>query len=51
LRANLGDPAICATNEPDLLDIGAGHLCACHFRGPGAPEVPEPTATPGGGAA
>jgi peptide/nickel transport system ATP-binding protein/oligopeptide transport system ATP-binding protein len=39
LRANLGDPAICATTEPDLRDIGAGHLCACHFRGPGAPDV------------
>jgi peptide/nickel transport system ATP-binding protein/oligopeptide transport system ATP-binding protein len=38
LRRTLGDPAICATDEPALDDVGGGHLVACHFRGPGAPE-------------
>ena len=38
LRATLGNPDICATSEPALEDVGGGHLCACHFRGPGAPE-------------
>jgi oligopeptide/dipeptide ABC transporter ATP-binding protein len=36
VRANLGGPAICASQEPALVDLGgvrAGHLCACHFRG------------------
>ncbi|MGH2477712.1 MAG: ABC transporter ATP-binding protein [Candidatus Limnocylindrales bacterium] len=36
LRAELGDPAICAAQVPPLIDIGDDHLCACHFRGPGA---------------
>jgi peptide/nickel transport system ATP-binding protein/oligopeptide transport system ATP-binding protein len=40
LRADLGEPAICATDMPALRDIGAGHLCACHFRGPDAPSLP-----------
>jgi peptide/nickel transport system ATP-binding protein/oligopeptide transport system ATP-binding protein len=35
LRAELGDPTICATDIPSLDDIGGGHLCACHFRRPG----------------
>jgi peptide/nickel transport system ATP-binding protein/oligopeptide transport system ATP-binding protein len=39
LRASLGEPAICASDEPALRDIGADHQCACHFRGPGAPAV------------
>jgi oligopeptide/dipeptide ABC transporter ATP-binding protein len=34
LRASLGDPAICVTDVPPLDDVGGGHLCACHFRGP-----------------
>ena len=34
LRAELGDPAICATEVPALLDLGDDHLCACHFRTP-----------------
>ncbi len=33
LRARLGDPAICAAQEPPLADTGAGHLVACHFAG------------------
>jgi len=40
LRADLGEPAICATDMPTLRDIGADHLCACHFRGPDAPSIP-----------
>ncbi len=38
LRAELGDPELCATDEPLLREIAAtdgGHLCACHFRGAG----------------
>jgi oligopeptide transport system ATP-binding protein len=38
LRASLGDPTICVTDEPPLEDVGGGHLAACHFRGPRAPE-------------
>ncbi|MBA2372641.1 MAG: ATP-binding cassette domain-containing protein [Chloroflexi bacterium] len=38
LRAELGNPDICATQIPALEDIGEGHLCACHFRGPSAPS-------------
>jgi peptide/nickel transport system ATP-binding protein len=39
LRAELGDPELCATDEPPLEEIaaaGGGHLCACHFRGQAA---------------
>jgi hypothetical protein len=32
LRTELGDPAICAETIPPLIDLGGGHLCACHFR-------------------
>jgi peptide/nickel transport system ATP-binding protein/oligopeptide transport system ATP-binding protein len=39
LRASLGNPDVCVTSEPDLEDVGGGHLCACHFRGPNAPEA------------
>ena len=38
LRASLGNPDICVTSEPALQDVGGGHLCACHFRGPDAPQ-------------
>ncbi|MEX2184792.1 MAG: oligopeptide/dipeptide ABC transporter ATP-binding protein [Chloroflexota bacterium] len=34
LRAELGQPDICAAQVPDLIDLGGGHLCACHFRTP-----------------
>jgi peptide/nickel transport system ATP-binding protein/oligopeptide transport system ATP-binding protein len=37
LRASLGNPDVCVTTEPALEDVGGGHLCACHFRGPNAP--------------
>jgi oligopeptide/dipeptide ABC transporter ATP-binding protein len=36
LRAELGGPEICATTEPPLLDAGAHHFVACHFRGAAA---------------
>ena len=43
LRASLGNPDICVTNEPPLIELDPGaaagtapHLCACHFRGPDA---------------
>ncbi len=39
LRAELGDPPICAAEVPPLSDIGGGHQCACHFRGPGAEQA------------
>ena len=36
LRAELGNPDICAAEEPELLQIGASeHEVACHFRGAG----------------
>ena len=42
LRAELGGPNICVTDEPPLVELEprggvalvAPHLCACHFRGP-----------------
>jgi len=39
LRAELGGPDICWQQEPLLVDLGDEHLCACHFRGPGAAEA------------
>jgi oligopeptide/dipeptide ABC transporter ATP-binding protein len=39
LRAELGNPAICATTEPPLLDAGDGHLVSCHFRGAEADQT------------
>ena len=41
LRAQLGDPEICATEVPPLIDLGADHLCACHFRRPAGVPLPE----------
>lgn len=34
LRAELGDPEVCAGTVPPLIDLGGGHECACHFRTP-----------------
>ena len=47
LRQSLGDPEICAVEEPALITLGVDaargdHDCACHFRGPNAPAVPRP---------
>jgi peptide/nickel transport system ATP-binding protein/oligopeptide transport system ATP-binding protein len=41
LRQQLDGPAICAQVVPPLIDLGAGHECACHFRQPGgaSPEA------------
>jgi oligopeptide transport system ATP-binding protein len=45
LRAQLGDPEICATEVPPLIDLGTEHLCACHFRQPeGVATPPSPRA-------
>jgi len=41
LRQELGDPAICATEVPPLIDLGADHLCACHFRQPAIATQPS----------
>jgi oligopeptide/dipeptide ABC transporter ATP-binding protein len=45
LRASLGNPEICVTDVPVLKEVGGDHLAACHFRGPGAPDVPVVGAT------
>ena len=44
LRQELGGPAICADQNPPLIDLGGGHLCACHFRGPSATTASPATA-------
>jgi oligopeptide transport system ATP-binding protein len=45
LRAELGNPEICATAEPALLVVpGERHAIACHFRGEGV-EVSRATRT------
>jgi oligopeptide transport system ATP-binding protein len=31
LREQLGEPERCETEEPPLVDVGKGHLTACHF--------------------
>jgi oligopeptide/dipeptide ABC transporter ATP-binding protein len=42
LRAELGNPDICAEQVPALLDLAGGHLVACHFRTPAtSTEPPE----------
>jgi peptide/nickel transport system ATP-binding protein/oligopeptide transport system ATP-binding protein len=43
LRQQLDGPAICAHSVPPLIELGAGHECACHFRQPGGAS-PEATA-------
>jgi peptide/nickel transport system ATP-binding protein/oligopeptide transport system ATP-binding protein len=48
LRAELGNPEICAAQEPALLAIdGSDHAVACHFRGSGlaAQQVASSSAT------
>jgi oligopeptide/dipeptide ABC transporter ATP-binding protein len=41
LRASLGNPEICAKEEPPLNEVARAHYCACHFRGPDAQPVPK----------
>jgi oligopeptide transport system ATP-binding protein len=36
VRQQMDSPAICAETVPPLIDLGDGHLCACHFRQPAA---------------
>ena len=39
LRAELGGPEICVTNDPALIEVDADdHRAACHFKGPGGEE-------------
>ena len=42
LRAELGNPEICATEIPPLVDAGDDQLVACHFRGPGTEASSKP---------
>ncbi len=42
LRAELGGPQICVTDEPPLLELGPDHFAACHFRGAGAEAGTRP---------
>ena len=39
LRLELGSPAICADTVPPLIQLGADHLCACHFRQPATSDA------------
>ena len=46
VRQQMDGPAICAETIPPLIDLGGGHLCACHFRQPGAAPSAHSAATP-----
>jgi oligopeptide/dipeptide ABC transporter ATP-binding protein len=39
LKEQLGDPERCVDEEPQLRDIGGGHLSACHFAEEVTPEA------------
>jgi oligopeptide transport system ATP-binding protein len=41
LREQLGDPERCETEEPPLVDVGHGHMSACHFWRDLTPEAIE----------
>jgi peptide/nickel transport system ATP-binding protein/oligopeptide transport system ATP-binding protein len=44
LRAELGNPEICAATEPPLLLVpGERHAIACHFRGEAGKATPRPS--------
>ncbi len=44
LREQLGNPKICATDVPPLLEMaGTTHAVACHFRGEGAATTGKPS--------
>jgi peptide/nickel transport system ATP-binding protein/oligopeptide transport system ATP-binding protein len=45
LRASLGNPEICATQEPPLIDAANEHFVACHFRGANAEAAPAGAAS------
>jgi peptide/nickel transport system ATP-binding protein/oligopeptide transport system ATP-binding protein len=45
LRRDLGNPEICATASPTLLDGGDEHLVACHFQGAAGRQNPGSAAT------
>jgi peptide/nickel transport system ATP-binding protein/oligopeptide transport system ATP-binding protein len=54
LREQLGNPKICATDVPPLLEMaGTSHAVACHFRGEGAAasgtRAAAPAPVPGAG--
>ena len=34
---------ICSKEEPPLIDLGEGHLCACHLRQPGVGSMAPPS--------
>ena len=38
LRQELGGATICAEAVPPLIELGGGHLCACHFANPPTPQ-------------
>lgn len=44
LRTQLGEPPVCAEDDPALLPLAPDHACACHFRRP----VSSATANLGG---
>jgi oligopeptide/dipeptide ABC transporter ATP-binding protein len=45
LREQLGNPDICATDEPELIAMGGSdHAVACHFRGDGIAAQEDATA-------
>ena len=39
LRERLGNPEVCAKDDPPFRDVGGGHLAACHFSEEISPEV------------
>ena len=45
LRRDLGNPEICTTTSPALLDGGAEHLVACHFQGAATRQGPGSAAS------
>ncbi|MFO1540639.1 MAG: ABC transporter ATP-binding protein [Chloroflexota bacterium] len=47
LRARLGDPERCATEEPVLRDVGGGQQTACHFTEEITPEAIAAASTGG----
>ena len=46
LRVALGNPEICAVDDPELEEVAHAHFCACHFRGPNAQPAPPAPPVP-----